>query len=232
MPEALVAKIAGIDRPKSLTEHAYRRLKTAIREGSLVPEHFYPLGQMATQLGISRTPVREAVLRLEHDGLVEIVRQRGFRVRRVPWEEAAEVFELRSIIEGRALERVVKRAGPQDIRTLRAILRRQGHVTSDTARFLDIDEEFHLQIVEMAGLRRAKDFLITLRDVVWLVGFEVLRRRSRSAEVLAEHTAIVDAIEAGDPARVRQALDRHLASTYTKIKGGLVAPSQRKTDSH
>src|SRR5438067_877979 len=95
-------KIAGIDRPKSLTDHAYERLKAAIRDGSLNHRRFYPLGDLAAIFGISRTPVREAVLKLAHEGLVTILPQRGFRLREISPDEAAEVFELRSLIEGRA----------------------------------------------------------------------------------------------------------------------------------
>ncbi len=208
----------GIDRPKSLTEHAYDRLKAAIREGSLEPRRFYPLGDVASAFGISRTPVREAVLKLAHDGLLEILPQRGFRVREIPPEEAAEVFELRTLIEGRAVEKLGRFATEKDVRDFRAILRRQQRATHDTASFLNIDEEFHLTMLERAGLRRAREFLITLRDVIWILGFDALGLPGRLDEVLVEHTNVVDFIERHDPERARRALDTHLTSTFSKIK--------------
>ncbi|MGH7966646.1 MAG: GntR family transcriptional regulator [Candidatus Binatia bacterium] len=211
-------KIASIDRPKSLTDHAYERLKAAIRDGSLNHQQFYPLGDLASIFGISRTPVREAVLKLAHEGLVTMLPQRGFRLREISPQEATEVFELRSLIEGRAVEKLAKHATAQEIQDLRAILRRQQHAMNDVGTFLDIDEEFHLRMLELAGLRRAREFLVTLRDIIWSLGSTALHLPGRLNEVLVEHTKLVDGIEKKDPVRARRALDAHLHSTFHKIK--------------
>lgn len=210
--------IAEIDRPRSLTEHAYQRLKAAIREGSIEPRRFYPLGDVAEGFGISRTPVREAVLKLSHEGLLEILPQRGFRIREISPEEADEVFELRTLLEGRTVEKLAKRASPEDVRKLRAILRRQSRFLNDTPRFLEVDEEFHLTMLELAGFRRARDFMVSLRDVIWLLGSEALSLPGRLQEVLAEHTAVVDHIEHGEAAAGRRSIAGHLESTATKIR--------------
>lgn len=211
-------KIAGIARPKSLTDHAYERLKAAIRDGSLTHQQFYPLGDLAAIFGISRTPVREAVLKLAHEGLVTMLPQRGFRLREISPDEAIEVFELRSLIEGRAVEKLAKRATEQEIQDLRAILRRQQQAINDVGKFLDIDEEFHLHMLELAGLRRAREFLVSLRDIIWSLGSAALRLPGRLDEVLVEHMQLVECIAKKDATRARRAIDAHLHSTFNKIK--------------
>ena len=210
-------RISGINRPKSLTDSVYERLKAAIRNQTLRQRHFYPLGEIAAGFGISRTPVREAVIRLAQAGLVEVAPQRGFRVREIPPNEGKEVFELRSLIEGHAVEKLAKKATDEDLRVLRNILRRQQRLTNDVSKFLDVDEAFHLEMVDRAGLRRAHDFLSTLRDIIWLLGYTALSVPGRLEEVLAEHTAIVDRIEKRDRPGARKALDAHLESTRSKI---------------
>lgn len=210
--------IEEIDRGRSLTEHAYHRLKAAIREGSIEAHRFYPLGDVAAGFGISRTPVREAVLKLSHEGLLEILPQRGFRIREISSEEAAEVFELRSLLEGRTVEKLAKKALPADVQKLRGILERQSRHLNDTPKFLEVDEEFHLTMLELAGFRRARDFIVSLRDVIWQLGSEALSLPGRLEEVLAEHTAVVDRVERGDAAGARRAIAGHLESTSAKIQ--------------
>lgn len=216
-PLRRIARMAEITRPKSLTDHAYERLKAAIRSGALEPHRFYPLGEIAQNFGISRTPVREAVLKLAHDGLLEILPQRGFRIREVGPEEMAEVFELRGLIEARTVENLAKKGTAGDIQSLRSILKRQERVVHDVGRFLDVDEEFHLTMLERAGLRRAREFMVTLRDIIWLLGLEALALPGRLEEVLAEHRRVVDAIERKDVTGARRAIESHLTSTYAKI---------------
>lgn len=223
-------KIAGIDRPKSLTDHAYERLKAAIRDGSLHHQRFYPLGDLASIFGISRTPVREAVLKLAHEGLVTMLPQRGFRLREISPQEAIEVFELRSLIEGRAVEKLAKNATQQEIQDLRAILLRQQHAINDVGKFLDIDEEFHLRMLELAGLRRAREFLVTLRDIIWSLGSAALHLPGRLDEVLVEHTQLVDCIEKKEPVRARRAIDTHLHSTFKKIKAAWAEQSSQTAE--
>ncbi|MFQ5660043.1 MAG: GntR family transcriptional regulator [Gammaproteobacteria bacterium] len=211
-------KISEIRQRLSLTEQAHARLKKAIREGVLTQHRFYPLRELAEQLGVSRTPVREAAIKLAHEGLAEIVPQRGFRVRTIPPAEVTEVFELRRILEGRAVEKLAERANRSDVRALFTLLERQERAIKDIPRFLDIDEEFHMRLLELSGLPRARDFLVTLRDIICLLGLEALNVGGRTEEVLKEHTAIVEGIARSNASEARQALLLHLDSTRDKIK--------------
>jgi DNA-binding GntR family transcriptional regulator len=220
-------KMTEISRPKSLTDQAYHHLKAAIRSGALEQHYFYPLGEVAAEFGISRTPVREAVLKLAHEGLLEILPQRGFRIREVAPEEAAEVFELRNLLEGRTVEKLARKARADDLRKLRAILARQQRLVNEPRRFLDVDEEFHLTMLELAGFRRAREFIVMLRDVIWLLGIKALSAPGRLEGVLSEHSQIVDCIARKDPAAARRAVSAHLDSTYRTIEQGPPAKANR-----
>jgi len=220
-------KITEISRPQSLTDQAYQHLKAAIRSGAIEQHFFYPLGEMAAGFGISRTPVREAVLKLAHEGLLEILPQRGFRIREVAPEEAAEVFELRNLLEGRTVEKLARKSDPEELRKLRAILARQERLVNEPRRFLEVDEEFHLTMLELAGFRRAREFIVMLRDVIWLLGIKALSAPGRLEGVLSEHNRIVECIARKDAAAARRALRAHLDSTFRTIQQDRAAKVDR-----
>jgi len=228
-------KIKEINRPRSLTDQAYQRLRAAIRNGALEPHRFYPLGEVATGFGISRTLVREAVLKLAHDGLLEILPQRGFRLPHISAAEAAEVFELRSLLEGRTVEKLAEKSSPEEAQRLRMIIKRQQRLVNEPARFLEVDEEFHLTMLNLAGFRRAREFIATLRDVIWSLGFTALSSPGRLDDVIAEHTRIVECIERHNVSAARAALTAHLESTYAQIqpdqRGGARRSGQDGADS-
>ena len=211
-------KISEIHRPKSLTDEAYRRLRAAIRNGSLETHRFYPLGEVAARFGISRTPVREAVLKLAHEGLLEMLPQRGFHLREISLAEAEEIFELRGLLEGRTVEKLAEKRSSDEVRQLRKILKRQDRFVNEPRRFLEIDEEFHLTMLDLAGFHRAREFLATIRDVIWSLSFEALSCPGRLDHVISEHALIVDCIENGRPSAARSAIGLHLQRTYAQIR--------------
>jgi DNA-binding GntR family transcriptional regulator len=211
-------KLTEITRPKSLTDEAYQRLRAAVREGSLELHRFYRLGEIAARFGISRTPVREAVLKLAHEGLLEILPQRGFRLHHISVAEAAEVFELRSLLEGRTVEKLAEKGSSDEVQQLRMIIKRQERFVNQPARFLEVDEEFHLTMLNLAGFRRAREFIATLRDVIRSLGFTALSSPGRLDDVIAEHARIVECIEQHNPSAARAALTAHLESTYAQIR--------------
>jgi DNA-binding GntR family transcriptional regulator len=211
-------KISEIQRPKSLTDEAYQRLRAAIRGGTLEMHRFYQLGEVAARFGISRTPVREAVLKLAHEGLLEMLPQRGFRLRQISLAEANEIFELRGLLEGRTVEKLAEKGSSDEVRQLRKILKRQDRFVNEPRRFLEIDEEFHLTMLDLAGFHRAREFLATIRDVIWSLSFEALSTPGRLDHVISEHAHIVDCIESGKPSAARSAIDLHLQRTYAEVR--------------
>lgn len=210
-----VSGLAAVERPDTLARTAYLRLQEAIREGAVRHGPLYSENELAETLGMSRTPVREAVIALTREGLLEVSAQRGFRVRRLSAEEQAEVFDLRALLESYVVRRLAGDAPEGAVAQLSAVLDRQDGVARDGQRsqFLAIDEEFHLLMPHLAGLARTRDTLGRLRGAMWLLGREALTRPERDKAVLDEHRAIVTAIASGDPDAAADAVVTHLTNT-------------------
>src|SRR5690606_1941134 len=137
----------------STTEQAYRHVKSLVLDGSLPGGSMTSEGEIAEQLGVSRTPVREAFLRLEVEGLLRLYPKRGALVVPVSPDEVGEVTEARILLESHAAERVVERGIAADVAgRMRAVLARQRDVDTpdETARFSALDRQFHATLVEAA----------------------------------------------------------------------------------
>ena len=209
----LDANIASINRPDTLAQQAYRAIRKAIRDRVLVQSELYSEGELARTMGISRTPVREALIELAREHLVEIVPQRGFRLHQITPSEQAEVFALRQVIEAFTVERLAQQATADHVKQLRQLLQEQADALDDPNNFLLVDETFHLLMPRLIGLERTYNMLVTLRGALWLIGNLALQVRERAPGILQEHQAIVDAIEAGDPEAAVAAMHAHLQAT-------------------
>jgi len=204
---------ATLHRPQSLSRRAYQEIRQGIRDGSFERDRRYSENELAVSLGISRTPVREALLELARQGLVEIFPQRGFRLRELSSEECAEIFALRGILEGYIVQILARAATAEQVIRLNELLIEQSKAVDDPGTFLAIDEEFHLLMPDMACQSRTRDMLSTLRGAMWLMGSSALATPRRSPEVLAEHHSIVDAIAAHEPTRAARAIRKHISAT-------------------
>jgi DNA-binding GntR family transcriptional regulator len=206
-------QLPAIHRTESLAQRAYRTVREAIRDGRLSAGEIYSEQELGTAMGISRTPVREALLELSREGLVEILPQRGFRLHSPTREEISEVFGLRRAVEGYVVAELASRASEKDIERLRDVLRRQEQLLDDAAEFLLVDEEFHLLMPQLMALERSHRTLMGLRGVMWLEGRQAMMVRDRAPAVLDEHVRIVDAIERHDAPAAVKAVHRHLDRT-------------------
>lgn len=209
--------IRSIDPPGTLARQAYASIRRAIQDRHLVQGELYSEGELAESLGISRTPVREALIELSREGLIEIVRQRGFRLRQLGPVEQNEVFELRRVLETFVVRRLAGVGDPEHVAVLREVLARQGQHLDDPDAFLAVDEEFHLTMPALAQLRRTREMLAMLRGAMWLFGSTALVVPERLPHILEEHTSVVDAIESGDPDAAEAAIGYHIATTSTAV---------------
>jgi GntR family transcriptional regulator, rspAB operon transcriptional repressor len=211
--------VGVILRGETLAQRAYESLREAIRSGALQRDRVYSETELAQSMGISRTPVREALIELSHDGLVEILPQRGFRLRSLSAAERTELYGLRLAIEGFVVERLADQSSPEHVAALRELLDRQrAALDGDPAEFLAVDEQFHLLMPELLELERTHQMLVNLRGAMWLTGALALAIHERAPLVLEEHTAIVDAIAAGNPPEARRAMQRHIEASLHAVQ--------------
>ncbi|WP_458686355.1 GntR family transcriptional regulator [Nocardia tengchongensis] len=212
-----MAKLSGItavERPPTLGRRAYLQIQQAIRDGSLTHGVQYSENELAESLGMSRTPVREALLTLNREGIIVVESQRGFRLRELSKAERQEIFDLRALLEGFVASRLALNATADDISRLRALVDAQQRLgVGQESEFLALDEQFHLLQSEILGLERTHATMVSLRGAMWLIGFEALKLPCRLEAVVTEHRAIVDAIEASDPELAANAARQHLANT-------------------
>ncbi|WP_147943359.1 GntR family transcriptional regulator [Microbispora hainanensis] len=202
----------------SAAHTAYAVTKELILSGELPGGSLISEGEIAERVRVSRTPVREAFLRLESEELLALHPKRGAVVVPVPPGEAADVLELRLALERSAAERIA-RTGLRDDHheRMRDLLRQQRALAeaADVGRFAEADEAFHRCIVEASGNRLAGRFYATLGDRQRRMSITALRPRPERLSVLAgEHEALLGHLLAGDSAAFASALLDHLTATH------------------
>jgi DNA-binding GntR family transcriptional regulator len=175
----------------------------------------YKIGSIAKSLGVSPTPVREALLDLGKDDLVEIVRNKGFVVKTVTDADLDEIFDLRVMLEVPAVRRLAGLALPDEIRDLRPIVAQieMAAASADLPGFLGRDRDFHLRLLSLAGNRRLVEIVSRLRDQSRLHGLQELVGSQSLVESAREHARLLDAVEAHDSDHAARIMLQHLRHT-------------------
>ena len=205
-------------------ERAYRYAKDAVLDGTFPGGELISEGQVADALEMSRTPVREAFLRLEAEGLLRLFPKRGALVVPVSAHEIEAVLEARELIEGHALRRLLshppaRRAGVTA--RLRGLLAEQRDTlsTGDERAFVDADRAFHHVIVAETGNPILLQVYEALRDRQLRMGLGALNQDpERAQRILREHTILVDDIEAGEAEPLDEHLRQHLDGTRALLR--------------
>lgn len=199
-------------------DRAYWFLTTEVLVDTSMQGAFISEQDVAERVGVSRTPVREALLMLASEGLVEMIPKRGARVPIVSGREMAELIELRAVLERHAAS-VVLADGRAPVTQMREALDEQEALKHrdplESGRaFIEADRRFHQALVDAAGNTLIAHSYERLRARQVLVGVEALfRRTDRQDRVCAEHQEILDALERGDVAAAQEAISRHLEVT-------------------
>ncbi len=213
-----MSSLEAVSRKDSAQDIAYRWLKQHI--GGL-PRHggtFLTEAEVAEATGTSRTPVREALLRLEAEGFLQIVPKKGVFVPPISDAEVEAVMQARGLVEDWAVRRVTP-AGAEFVAELERVVAEQEEVIDDPVAFIDADRAFHRAIVRQAGNPVLAEFYETLRDRQVRMGLRAVAKvKNRADTVLAEHRAIIAGLRAGRPAEAGQALATHLSSTLTVLR--------------
>ena len=193
-------------------DNGYIRLREAILSGRLVPNQRLVEADMSRAFGMPRAAVRTALLRLEHDGLIERQPHRGARVRFVSEQEAVEILQARAALEGLAARQAALNITPAGADALRGVLARQQAALAeqDLLGASDVNAQLHAKIVELSGHATAQRLIRTLNSQMVRFQFRTILIPGRSAQSLQEHLAIVEAVAAGDAEKADRAMHRHL----------------------
>jgi DNA-binding GntR family transcriptional regulator len=208
-------QVREVVEPASLTSQVAETIREAIRGGELRPAELYSVNQLAEQLGVSRTPVREALLGLVDAGMVRFERNRGFRVVRRDPRHIAEVFHLRLLLEVPAVRVAARQADPVLLDKLRAELSamRAAAADHDEPRFMRHDRAFHHAMLASAGNGMLAALVENLREITITVGASTVDQSRTLGDIAVEHEPILDAVARDDPDGAAAAMCAHLAHT-------------------
>jgi DNA-binding GntR family transcriptional regulator len=214
MYEPMASRVREKILPAQLERRVYERLRDEIVSGSLSPGEQLVEARIADDLGVSKTPVREALIRLQRDGLVEIEPYRGARVLEPSADDVREILELRSLLECDIARDLATRRPTAVIEALEASVAesKDALAAGDTDRLLDSLTAFSDLMAEACGNNRMAKLLDDLRSVLLLIGSTSLRAPGREKRSIAEHEAILSAIRAGDGDAAARATAAHISS--------------------
>ncbi|MGB0439522.1 MAG: GntR family transcriptional regulator [Paracoccaceae bacterium] len=199
---------------------AYDRLRHDILNTRLPPGFQATEPEWAARLGMSRTPVHEALLRLDHDGLVELIPRRGARVLPVSPQDMAEIYEILAALEPEAAAGLAARA--RDQRDLSDLITAQNQMETaldadDLDAWAKADDAFHRGLLTAYGNRRMACYLGTLYDQAHRARMVTLRLRARPLASTRDHRAILTALQTGDAGTVRDLFRAHRARTAREL---------------
>jgi DNA-binding GntR family transcriptional regulator len=204
-------------------DRALDYVKSQVLTGAFPGGELISEGEVAAALGMSRTPVREAFLRLEAEGLLRLYPQRGALVVPVSSDEARAVIEARLVLEQFAATKVIGR-GPTAcaavFEQLSAELRRQrdAAAASNWHEFVEADRAYHDVTLKASGNAILSDFYSSLRDrQVRMTGESLIHDQQRMATILDEHRSIAEALRDGDLQRTLGIVQAHLTSTLRSL---------------
>lgn len=204
--------VKAIKKPLPLAKIALKSLRDSILSGKLVPNETYNEIALAKKLGISRTPVREALLELSSQGLITFLPRVGVRINHFTEQDVKEIFELRKAIELFAVAKVSKDFLNHDFASLEATLQSQREAIKkeNFLAFLNVDREFHLTFTRLTNNKRLLTTLENIRDMIQVMSVRALAIEIRAKEVVEEHEKVIEAVKKGLSEKAVQEMEKHL----------------------
>ncbi len=213
-------KFAAIKQPESLAKMAYETIRKSILSGQWKIGELYNEKAIAADLGISRTPAREALLELAAQGLIIFLPRRGLMVNCFTRRDVDEIFELRKAIELAAVEKITLTCPPFDLFEIEESLLKQRKAAKekDYLAFMEADRKFHTSFSELTNNRRLIAILENLRDMIHVMGAKALALEGRALIVIEEHLAIFEAVSRGNSEEARRTMAYHLDQSKEAVE--------------
>jgi DNA-binding GntR family transcriptional regulator len=208
---------------ETLSAQAYRALRQAILNRRYPPGARLVVRELAESLGLSPTPIKEALAALAREGLVRSVPHRGYQVPSLSAGEIQEIYELRDALEGLAARLAAQRGGPELAQSLEETLNRQREAAraGDLEAYGDLDLAFHRLLWEASGNQRLRRMAENLDGQVRLLISTSAAVPGRLPEALEEHRVILTRIASADPAGAETAMRAHIQNAWEALKGFL-----------
>ena len=209
LPRAASATAPHALAPRALYQEVADRLRQQIYSRALEPGSWIDEMKLAQAFGISRTPLREALKVLAVEGLVTMKLRRGAYVTEVSRDDVAQVYHLLALLESDAAATVAAQASEAQREQLRQLHARLEKQVRQRDAFFATNEQFHMALLDIAGNRWARQIATDLRKVMKLNRHHSLFKQGRLSDSLAEHRALMAAIDERDADRARTLMRAH-----------------------
>ena len=208
-----------LDNYKPLRELVFEALREAIIKGVLKPGERMMEIQLAEEMGVSRTPVREAIRKLELECLVAMVPRKGAYVADLSMKDIVEVFEIRGALEGLAAELAAERITEEELEELERYLVRimESIGADDLSLMVEVDTDFHTQLYKASRNERLSQIISNLREQIQRFRKTSLAVPGRMKAALEEHKKIVEAISARDGVLARHLAEEHIENAENSL---------------
>ncbi|MBT3806852.1 MAG: GntR family transcriptional regulator [Desulfobacula sp.] len=213
-------KLATIKQPESLARMAYEAIRQSILSGQWQIGELYNEKAIAADLGISRTPVREALLELASQDLIIFMPRRGLMLNRFNLRDVDEIFELRKAIEQASVEKIANTSPLPDLLAIEESLLEQRKAVNqkDYMAFIEADRKFHTSFTTLTNNSRMISIVENIRDMIQVMGIKALSLEGRAVKVIEEHQAIFKAVKEGHTKKARNFMAYHLDQSMEAVK--------------
>lgn len=204
--------IRNLGERLSVRDRVTEALREAMVAGTMKPDTVYSAPALAQLLGVSATPVREAMIDLVREGHVEAIRNRGYRVVPISDDDLDDIIDMRTLLEVPTVARVAEVATLAQISALRPIAAEVDRTAAEglLREHITADNAFHLGLLAIAGNRMVVNEVRRLRGLTRLSALQEMYDDGRLRQTAAEHGQLLDLIEAGDSRGASQLMARHL----------------------
>ena len=208
-----------IERPNTLKALAYDRIKGLITAGELKFNIIYSAKSLGESLGVSRTPVREALMQLANEGFLTVLQGRGYKLRKISEQEVINLMEAIQVIESYIFERMMSRLTDEDLQMMEDSLNRMKKIREkDLHAFFETDKQFHMVLVNSYSNGPIRQVTEQFRSLISMIAEMVFSPRGgRIEKVITEHEEILNALHQKDNKKAVKTLVTHLdtAAKYT-----------------
>ncbi len=200
-------------------EKVFEELKRAIISRTYQPGEILNERKLASEMDVSRTPVREAIQLLSNEGWVKVIPWKGAVVQSVTLQDIEESMQLRMAIEPVVIDLVIYKIGEKEISYLEKLFEEQMTLAQvgDAENFILQDQEFHLFLAELTGNQRLCQIMRQLRDIHLRIGVEAMQQSHRFPEIIEEHGNILECLKTNEILGARRAMLEHLLVTHRSM---------------
>ena len=203
-----------------LREEVFNTLRDQILKGELSPGDRLMEIHLAEKLGVSRTPVREAIHLLEREGLAVTIPRRGAQVARMTEKELSNVLEIREVLDELAVTKACANVTDEVINKLNSnvVDFREAVKSGDPKKIVEADEHFHNIIYETADNPRLLSIIDNLKEQMYRFRFEYIREEKNYEKLIEEHKRLIEGLKAGDVEEVKAAMHTHLKNQVDAVR--------------